>query len=132
MSKLMILMKLLMTANIRSEKKFLHLRLVLEYNIDQAFEQEVEYLNSTDDGEPSEQSHGSSNSREHFNRLGCTILGDPVKCWGVKVNSDHLQIVLPLIILIRIKIIEEGSRCNIYLEELLVMIDVPCISHNLN
>ena len=44
------------------------------------FPQEVSNLCSTDDGEPSEQAHGSSNCRQHVHKLCCSILLDSVKC----------------------------------------------------
>ena len=47
---------------------------------------EIENLHSTDDGEPSEESHGASNCRQHVHKLCCSVLGNSVKCWGVKID----------------------------------------------
>ena len=54
--------------------------------------QEVQYLHSTDDWESSEESHGSSNCRELVHKFGWPVLLDSVKCWGVKIDSDMMQI----------------------------------------
>ena len=55
----------------------------------------VDYLYSTDNGESSEQSHGASNCRELVYKLCCSVLGDSVKCWGVKVDPHISQLVFP-------------------------------------
>ena len=66
----------------------------LEHNLDS----KVYYLHSTDDGEPSEEAHGASNSWQHVHKLGCSVFGDYVKSRGVKVNSDKLQIKIHVIL----------------------------------
>ena len=58
---------------------------ILEY-LEDDLDSKVDNLNSTDDGEPSEESHGSSNSWQHIHKLGCSILGDFVKSGGIKVD----------------------------------------------
>ena len=50
------------------------------------FSGKVEDLHCTDDGESSEKSHGASNCRQHVHKLCCSVLGDSVKCWSVKVD----------------------------------------------
>ena len=47
----------------------------------------VDNLHSTDDGEASEKSHGATYCRQHVHKFSCPVLGDSVKCWGVKVDS---------------------------------------------
>ena len=42
---------------------------------------------STDDRKSSEESHGASNCWQHVNKLCWSVLGDDVKCWGVKIYS---------------------------------------------
>ena len=72
-----------------------------DQNIENNLSSKVENFYSTDDGESSEKSHGASNCRQHVHKLGCSVLGDSVKCWGVKINPDISQLVSPLIILNR-------------------------------
>ena len=57
----------------------------------------VDNLHSTDDGEPSEESHGASNSWQHVHKLGCSVLGDSVKCGDIKINPHKSQIQFQLI-----------------------------------
>ena len=59
----------------------------------------VENLNSTNDRESSEKSHGASNCWQHVHKLCRCILLDSVKCWGVEINPHKLQIVFPFIFL---------------------------------
>ena len=66
---------------------------LLKYQSVQYLCSKINDLHCTDDGEPCQQSHGSSNSRQHIRELGCSVLGDLVKCWSVKVDSDELQIL---------------------------------------
>lgn len=42
----------------------------LQYNLDQ----EVYYLHGTDEGEPSEEPHGSTNISQLVEQLGCSVL----------------------------------------------------------
>ena len=55
----------------------------------------VDNLYCTDNGEPSEKSHGASNCRQHVHKLCCSVLCDSVKCWGVKIDPHKSQLVFP-------------------------------------
>ena len=48
-------------------------------------------LHSTDDGEASEESHGSTNSWQYVYKLSCPVLGDSVKGCCIKVNPYKSQ-----------------------------------------
>ena len=50
---------------------------------------EVYNLNSTNNGESSEKSHGAPNCRQNVNKLCCTVLSDFVKYWSVKKDSHN-------------------------------------------
>ena len=52
---------------------------------------EIDNFHSTDDGEPSEESHGPSNSWQHVHKLCCSILGDSIECGSAKINSYHFK-----------------------------------------
>ena len=81
---------------IRKFRKLFHdFVLVLLNHVACNFSSKVENLHSTDDGEPSEKSHGASNGRQHVHKLCCSVLGDFVKCWGIKVNFYKSQLALP-------------------------------------
>ena len=62
------------------------------------FRQKVENFHSTDDGKPSEKSHGASNCWEHVYKFCCSVLGDSIKCRGVKEYSHISQSSIPLIL----------------------------------
>ena len=61
------------------------------------FSSKVYNLHCTDDGEPGEQTHSASDSREHVHKLGRSVLGDSVKCRCVKVNPNKLQLWIPFV-----------------------------------
>ena len=54
------------------------------------FSCKIHNLDSTDDGEPCEQAHGSSYSRQLVHKLDSPVLGDAVKCGGVEIYSNKL------------------------------------------
>ena len=58
----------------------------------------VKNLHSTDNGEPSKEAHGATDSRQHVHKLCSSVLCDPVKCWGVEIYSHKSQIWAPLIL----------------------------------
>ena len=62
------------------------------------FDHKVSNLDSTDNGESSEKSHGASNGWQHVHKLCCSVLGDFVECWGAKIYSYISELVSPLII----------------------------------
>ena len=66
-------------------------------NIPYDFPRKVDNFDCTDDGEPSEKSHGATNCRQHVNKFCCPVLGDSVKRWGVKVNPHKSQFIFPLV-----------------------------------
>ena len=68
---------------------------LLKYQSVQYLCSKVNDLHCTDDGESRQQSHGSSNSRQHINKLGCSVLGDHIKSWSIDVNSYISQLVNP-------------------------------------
>ena len=53
---------------------------------------EIDNLNSTDDGEPSKKSHGSSNCWQHVHKFGCSVLGDSVKGCCMKEDPHKPQL----------------------------------------
>ena len=65
-------------------------------NIEQNLHRKVQKLYSTDYGESSEKSHGSSNCRQHVHKLCCSVLCDSVKCWGIKGDPHISEFVFPL------------------------------------
>ena len=67
---------------------FHHLLDPTEDNLDT----KVDNLYSADDGKSSQQSHSSSDSRQLRHKVCLFIFGDPVKCWGGKIDSDPVEI----------------------------------------
>ena len=74
------------------------INLILEYLKDD-LDSKIDNLHSTDDGEPSEESLGSSNRRQHVYKLGCPVLGDSVKGCGIKEDPHKFQLQFRRIIL---------------------------------
>ena len=58
--------------------------------IEDEFSCKVDYFHSTNDGETSEKPHGASYSWQHVHKFCCSVLGDSVKCWGVK-EDPHIS-----------------------------------------
>ena len=74
----------------------------------------INNLYSTDDGESSEESHGSSNCWQHVHKLGCPVLGDSVKgCW-IKVHPYKSQAHIGIIFWISKKFNFEAWRNLFY------------------
>ena len=63
----------------------------------------IDNLRSTDDGEPSEESHSSSNSGQHVHKFSRSVLDDSVKCCCIKVDPHKSQVQF------RVKIFEFPS-----------------------
>ena len=74
------------------------LLILLLKQINGSFPCKVENLHSTDDGESSEKSHGTTNCRQHIHKLCCFLHGDSFNCGGVKVDPYKPQVVFPLIL----------------------------------
>ena len=83
---------------INNLKLFYHFDLVLLKNAPSKFSGKVDDFHRTDDGEPSEKSHGASNCRQHVHKLCCSVLLYSVKRWGGEVDPHESQVVFPLII----------------------------------
>ena len=58
------------------------------------FNSKIYNFNSTNDGESSQKSHCPSNSWQFINKVGCCVLCNSVKGWGVKLNSHKSQFSL--------------------------------------
>ena len=71
----------------------------LDKYIPENFCSKVENLHSADDGKSSKKSHGASNCRQHVHKFCCSVLGDSVKCGGVKIDPHKPQAVFPFMIL---------------------------------
>ena len=69
----------------------------LFHEVENNFSSKVDNLNSTDNGESSEKSHGASNCRQHVHKLCSSIFCDSVKCRSVKVYPHKSQLVFPLV-----------------------------------
>ena len=63
----------------------------------------VDNLDSTDDRKPSEETHCSSNGRQHVHKLGCPVLGDSVKGCGIKINPHKSQFQIRRIVFLKEK-----------------------------
>ena len=66
-------------------------------NFPDTFPCKVHNLHCTDNGEPSEETHGASNCWQHVNKLCCLILCNSVKCWGIEINSHKSKCIFPFI-----------------------------------
>ena len=100
----------------------------------------IHYFHSTDNGETSEKSHGASNCWQHVYKFCCSVLGDFVECWGVKVDPYISQLVFPFKcyqidieycmqnIQTNLSILKEtcSTLCKIYMQPLVLEWSVQC------
>ena len=61
------------------------------------FDSKVDNLHQANYRKSCEKTHGSSNSWQLVSKLGCSVFGDSVKCWGVKEDPHKSQLVFPFI-----------------------------------
>ena len=78
----------------------LHLFSIFEY-FENDLDSKIDNLHSRYDGEPSEESHGSSNCWQHVHKLGCPVLGDSVNSGGLKEDPHIPQVQFRIKFLIR-------------------------------
>ena len=68
--------------------EFIHIWMIYVYNWPEYKEDD---LNSTDDGEASEETHGASNETQLGLRLDLLVSLDVIKGWRVKANCHKLE-----------------------------------------